>query len=298
MNYRLLGKSSLSISEIAFGCMSLNDTDTVNARIIHEAIDAGINYFDTADIYQDGANEKTLGKAIKQKRAKVIVATKVGNVRRKDNKELDWNPSKAHILASVDESLKRLQTDYIDLYQLHGGTIDDPIGEVIETFEGLQKLGKIRFYGISSIRPNVIVQYVQRSNIVSVMMQYSLLDRRAEETCLPLLKEHNIGVLARGTLAGGLLADKHANPYLKYTEDHVYKMASAVRAISGLSRKTSQTALQFVLQQPGITAAVVGMRTSEQLSDIIATTKTPLLTDNEIAFLRTQILPNYYDQHR
>lgn len=298
MNYRLLGKSSLYISEIAFGCMSLNDTDTANTRLIHQAIDAGINFFDTADIYQDGLNEKTIGKAVKQIRDKIILATKVGNVRRKDSKALDWNPTKKHILASAEESLKRLQTDYIDLYQLHGGTIDDPIDETIEAFELLQQQGKIKYYGISSIRPDVIREYIQRSHIVSVMMQYSLLDKRAEETCLPLLQEHNIGVLARGTLAGGLLADKHANPYLKYTEDDVYKMASALHAISGLSRNNSQTALQFVLQQPAITAAVVGIRTAAQLEDIIATGNTPKLTENEIAFLRSQLPQNYYDQHR
>jgi aryl-alcohol dehydrogenase-like predicted oxidoreductase len=298
MNYRLLGKSSLSISEIAFGCMSLNDTDVANVRLIHEAIDAGINYFDTADIYQDGLNEKILGKALEQKRDKIIIATKVGNVRRKDSKELDWNPTKKHMLISVEESLKRLQTDYIDLYQLHGGTIDDPIDETIEAFETLQQQGKIRFYGISSIRPNVIKEYVQRSRIVSVMMQYSLLDKRAEETCLPLLLEHSIGVLARGTLAGGLLADKHANPYLKYTEDDVYKMASAIHAISGLSRDNSQTALQFVLQQPAITAAVVGIRTAGQLQNVVAAVETPKLTHNEVSFLRSQLPQNYYDQHR
>src|SRR6185312_8301279 len=225
---------------------------------------------------------------LKDKRDKIVIATKVGNVRRKNSNELDWNPTKKHILAAVEESLTRLQTDYIDLYQLHGGTIDDPIDETISAFETLQQQGKIRFYGISSIRPNVIREYVHRSNMISVMMQYSLIDRRPEETCLSLLQENNIGVLARGTLASGLLADKHANPYLKYTEDDVYKMASALHAISGEARKNSQTALQFVLQQPAITAAVVGIRTLDQLQDVIATGNSPALTDNEIAFLRSQ----------
>ncbi len=94
-------------------------------------------------------------------------------------------------------SLKRLNTDRIDVYQLHGGTIEDPIEETISAFEQLVQQGKIRYYGISSIRPNVIREYVLRSNIVSVMMQYSLLDRRPEEECLPLLAQKDIGVLAR-----------------------------------------------------------------------------------------------------
>lgn len=298
MDYHTLGKSTLSISEVVFGCMSLGTDDAANTVLINVAIDSDINCFDTANIYQDGYNEETLGKALKGKRKNIILATKVGNQRRADGKGLDWNPRKDHILSEIEKSLKRLQTDYIDLYQLHGGTTDDPIDETIEAFEILKEQGKIRFYGISSIRPNVIREYVQRSNIVSIMMQYNLLDRRPEETCLSMLEEHTIGVLARGSLAGGLLGGKHANPYLNYSEDEVYKMASAVQAISGLERNQSQTALQFVLQRQEITAAVVGIRTTEQLHDIIAATLTPALTDNEIAYLRSQLPVNYYEQHR
>lgn len=298
MNYHTLGKSTLSVSEVVFGCMSLGTTDTENAGLIHAAIDSGINCFDTANIYNDGFNEETLGKALKEKRKHIIIASKVGNQRRADGKGLDWNPRKEHILSEIEGSLKRLQTDYIDLYQLHGGTIEDPIDETISAFELLKQQGKIRFYGISSIRPNVIRAYLQRSNIVSVMMQYSLLDRRPEESCLSLLRENNTGVLARGSIAGGLLAGKHANPYLNYNEDEVYKMASAVQAISGLERNASQTALQFVLMRPEITAAVVGIRTREQLRDAVAATFAPKLTENEMAYLRSQLPVNYYEQHR
>ena len=119
-----------------------------------------------------------------------------------------WDPSKSYIKEAVKQSLKRLGTDYIDLYQLHGGTIEDPIDETIEAFEELKAEGYIRYYGISSIRPNVIREYVKKSNIVSVMMQYSILDRRPEEEALPLLHEHGISVVTRGPLAKGLLSDK------------------------------------------------------------------------------------------
>jgi aryl-alcohol dehydrogenase-like predicted oxidoreductase len=164
-------------------------------------VDLGINYFDTADIYDQGENEITVGRALRDSRSKLFIATKVGNQPRPDGTGWDWNPHKEHILGAAEASLKRLQTDYIDLYQLHGGTLDDPIDETIEAFELLKEQGKIRAYGISSIRPNVIREYVARSNMVSVMMQYSLLDRRPEESCLELLREIGIGVLVRGAVA-------------------------------------------------------------------------------------------------
>jgi len=298
MHYHLLGKSSLNVSEIGFGCMSLGTDHAQNARLIHAAIDGGINYFDTADLYQGGLNEITVGKALAGKRDKVILASKVGNQWRSDGSGWDWNPGKSYIIAAVEESLKRLNTSYIDLYQLHGGTIDDPIEETIEAFEMLQAAGKIRHYGISSIRPNVIREYVQRSQVVSVMMQYSLLDRRAEETCFPLLELNDIAVLARGSLAGGLLVNKPVQAYLKYTEDEVYNAASAIQAISGLNRQPAQTALRFALLQQAISSVIVGVRTTEQLNDVIAAGHTPLLTDKEIIYLRASVPVNYYELHR
>lgn len=298
MNYRQLGTSDLKISPISFGCMSLKGSQEENERIIQQALEYGINYFDTANIYDDGMNETLLGKAFKGIRNKVIIATKVGNQRRADGGGLDWNPRKEHILASVEESLKRLQTDYIDLYQLHGGTIEDPIDETIEAFELLKNQGKIRFYGISSIRPNVIREYVKRSNIVSVMMQYSLLDRRAEETCFGLLKEHNIGVLARGSVASGLLVNKPAKNYLNYNEEQVQKASAAIKNLSGEQRSTAQTAIQFVLENPAITSAVVGIRTEEQLKDAVETLSVNELTETEMEELRRAIEANHYEQHR
>ena len=140
-----------------------------------------------------------MGRAIKATRKDLkLLQPKVGNQWSAGGKNLEWNPRKEYILQAVEQTLRRLQTDYIDLYQLHGGTIADPIAETIDAFEILKKQGKIRYYGISSIRPDVIREYIRLSDMTSVMMQYGLLDRRPEETCLSLLQENNIGVLARG----------------------------------------------------------------------------------------------------
>lgn len=191
-----------------------------------------------------------------------------------------------------------MQTDHIDLFQLHGGTMNDPLEETMEAFEQLLKEGKIRYYGISSIRPNVIRYWSQHSNIVSVMTQYSLLDRRPEEETLNLLKEKNIGVVVRGSVAQGLLVDKPSKPYLNYPEEQVNKAAKAVQALSNQQRTPAQTAIQFVLNHPSVTSAIVGMRTMQQLEEAVNTLHALLLSGADINELKNVIPVNYYKEHR
>lgn len=298
MEYSLLGKSDLRISRIAMGCMSLGDDQQLNKALLHRAIEGGINFFDTADLYDKGKNEERIGAILKEKRNEIILATKVGNQWREDGSGWDWNPSKKYILQSVDDSLRRLQTDHIDLYQLHGGTLDDPIDETIEAFEILMQQGKIRWYGISSIRPSVIREWVKHSNMVSVMMQYSLLDRRPEEESLDLLQKIGIGVLARGSVARGLLVNKGAKPYLNYSAEEVKRAADAIHSVSSDERQPAQTAIRFVLQHPAITSAVVGVRTMQQLEEALRVIKTKDLAEEERDILRESIPANRYEQHR
>ena len=296
MNYKILGRSDLKISTIGFGCMSLKNENRENEKVIHEAIERGINYFDTADLYEKGMNEELVGKALSPKREKVVLATKVGNQWRKDG--WDWNPKKEYILAAVDESLRRLKTDYIDLYQLHGGTMEDPFEESIDAFETLVKKGKIRYYGISSIRPNVIKRYIGSSNIVSVMMQYSLLDRRPEEVCLPLLHQYNIGVLARGSVAGGLLVNKPGISFLNYTLEEVNIAAKAIRSVVNKERSAAQSAIQFVLNNPAITSAVIGIRTFDQLEEAVNASLAAELTLKEMNELCNVLPIHVYTENR
>lgn len=298
MKYQRLGQSTMHISKIGFGCMSLKPDQKDFNQIIDAAIDLGINYFDTADLYDKGMNETLLGKAFKGKRDKIFIASKAGNQWRADGSGWDWNPRKEYILKCADDSLKRLQTDYIDLFQSHGGTVEDNIDETIEAYEILLKQGKIRYYGLSSIRPNVIREFIRRSNIVSVMTQYSLLDRRPEETTLQLLHENNIGVLIRGSVASGLLIDKSPRDYLNYNESQVLKAKEAVNSVSSEARNAAQTAIRYVLQNPAVTSAIVGIRTMEQLKEAVETINTPQLTEDEMKVLRDSVPVNFYQQHR
>jgi aryl-alcohol dehydrogenase-like predicted oxidoreductase len=295
MNYRILGKSDIEVSEISFGCMSLElDQHKEEAiSLIRKAYDAGINFYDTANLYDKGLNEEVVGKALKPFRDEVVIATKVGNVWREDGSGWDWNPTKELILTEVNESLRRLQTDYIDVYMLHGGTIDDPIDDIIEAFERLKSQGKIRAYGISSIRPNTIREYVDRSNMDVVMMQYSLLDRRPEEESLNLLAEHDISVITRGTLAKGMLIDKEPAEYLGYSKEEVQAIQKAV----GETGHPVTAATNFVLKHPAVASSVLGIRTKEQLDNILNAEQTEIPKTRTDSLQHT-LTPNKYDKHR
>ncbi len=298
MHFSLLGSSDLSVSKISFGCMSLPENHPDNVKLLHRAIDLGINFFDTADLYQKGLNEETVGKALKGKRKKVLIATKVGNQMRADGSGWDWNPKKAYLKRAIHKSLKRLQTDYIDLYQLHGGTIEDPIEETIEAFEELKQAGHIRHYGISSIRPNVIRTWVEKSNLVSVMMQYSLLDRRPEESCLDLLEQNNIGVIVRGAIAKGLLAGKASQDYLSFDKSQVQEIQNTLASFKKENQTLAQAALQFVLKHPAVTTIAAGIRTMKQLEENAEVFEVSQLNEKDIHFLKELVFAEAYEKHK
>ena len=292
------GNPGLLPSRIGFGCMSIGMDQPVASRLLQTAAAEGITFFDTADLYNGGENERIVGKALKEKRKQIVLATKVGNQLNPDGKTWRWNPSREYILHAVEESLKRLQTDYIDLYQLHGGTLDDDIDDTIATFELLKKQGKIRHYGISSIRPAVIRAFCSRTTLSTVMMQYSLLDRRPEEACLGYLSDKKTGILARGALAGGLLINKPATDYLGHPAATVRKAAAAIRDVAGTSRLPSAIATRYVLHEFNVKSAVTGIRTMEQLQQALAALAASPLTSAEISFLREAVPLNYYGVHR
>ncbi|MGX4669517.1 aldo/keto reductase [Cerasibacillus sp. JNUCC 74] len=304
MKRNKLGKSDIYISQLTLGCMSLG-TDLKKATyIIDYALDQGINHLDTADLYDFGKNEEIVGEAIKEKRDQIVLTSKVGNHFNRQTKTWFWDPSKQHIHQSVKNSLQRLQTDYLDFYMLHGGTIEDPIDETIEAFEQLKQEGLIRAYGISSIRPNVIREYIKRSSIDGVMMQYSLLDRRPEEELLDLLYKNEISVLARGPLVKGILTSDGFNQieakakggYLDYSHDELNTLLKKLATIAPAN--VSELALRYVLTHPAVTSAVFGASSLTQIKETISGKLEHKLSDDVLEQLKQLTKANSYQTHR
>lgn len=300
MKQNQLGSSNLLVGEIGLGCMSLGTDEQKATALIHEALERGVNLLDTSDLYDSGLNEELVGKAIRGRRDQVVLATKVGNRRIPGQEGWTWDPSKQYILSAVKESLRRLGTDYIDLYQLHGGTIEDPIEETIEAFEQLKQEGVIREYGISSIRPNVIREYAARSSMVSVMNPYSIVDRRAEEMVLPLLEEKGISVIARGPVASGALAANRqpSKAVPDYELDELLHLREQLQQLTSTERSLSQLAIRYSLSHPAVAVAIPGASSREQLLQNIAAAETPALTVEEVQLIRRLSKAGVYKVHR
>ncbi len=303
MKTNQLGSSKLNVSEIGLGTMSLGTDREKGISLIHEAIDNGVTFIDTADLYDFGLNEEIVGEALRDRRDSVVLATKAGNHWEDGKEGWYWDPSKRHIKSALKASLKRLKTDHIDLFQLHGGTIEDPFDETIEAFEELKQEGLIIEYGISSIRPNVIREFVKKASIASVMMQYSILDRRPEEEILDYLHENNISVIARGPLAKGMLTDRYEEKvkedgFLDHSKFDVLETVKQISEIKGDKRNLTQTSLKYALAHPAVATVIPGASRSEQLLANITAQNAPDLTPDEVQKIRDVSKMNVYDKHR
>ncbi|MFC5624997.1 aldo/keto reductase [Algoriphagus winogradskyi] len=296
MEKRKLPALSFEVSPLALGCMSLKGSLKEDQQIIDAAVSGGINFFDTADLYQKGLNEEIVGATLKNRRKDIVLATKVGNQLRPDGSGWDWNPRKSYILQAVEASLKRLQTDYIDVYQLHGGTLEDPWEETLEAFEILKSQGKIRAFGISSIRPNVIRKVLAMSSPATIMMQYNPLDRRPEEEAFPLISESDTRVLVRGAYAKGLLINKSAEPFLDYSAAEVKDIRELIRD-SGVLPEAFL--IHFGLIQPAVGALVIGASSVQQVEKMIfAYQQHEMFSEQLMQTITAKIPLNQYTQHR
>src|SRR5690625_360109 len=274
MKKRSIGKSSIQVSELTLGCMSIPNDEKQAHSMIDQALSYGINHLDTADLYGFGHNEEIIGNYIQSRRDQIILTSKGGNHFNKENQSWYWDPSPQYIEEALHASLRRLKTDYLDFYLLHGGTIDDPIDETIHAFENLKVKGLIRAYGISSIRPNVIKQFVEKSSIDCIMMQYNMLDRRPEDL-FPYLKENDIHVLARGPLAKGILTDqgpgivkdKGRDGYLSYDERALAKVIDQL--IDLTDGQLTAASLAYILHEDTIGSAVFGASSTQQIDEVL-----------------------------
>lgn len=298
MKYRKLGSSDMNISELGFGCMSL-PMDLKEAKyMLDAAVDSGINFFDTADLYNRGQNEMIIGDALRKKRSSIYIATKVGNVWNEDEDTWRWDASKDHIKAGVKKSLMRLGTDYIDLYQLHGGTSEDNFDEISNAFEDLKREGTIRNYGISSIRPNVIKEFLTVGRPASVMMQYSALDRRPEEW-FEFIQSKGASVISRGSIAKGLLSDnwlqklEKTDGFLDYSQQELELL---LKSFDFETHHLLNAALSFNLSQDSVASLIVGASSKEQLFSTLDAYHNPV-DDEAIEKMKHVTKNNKYTAH-
>ncbi|PCF88874.1 aldo/keto reductase [Staphylococcus intermedius] len=263
-------KSGIELSELGLGCMSLGTEEKKAEQIIDAAVTEGITYFDTADIYDKGVNEQIVGRALKkyQNRDDIIIGTKVGN-HLKANGETFWDPSKRYIKENVKNSLKRLGLDTLDLYMLHGGTIDDPLDETISAFDELKQEGIIRAYGLSSIRPNVIRYYLQHSQIETLMSQFNLIDNRPVDL-LSEVHDKGVKLLARGPVFKGLLTPSTEKALTTKFEDGIFDysqeaLEQTVATLQQIDPELTGLAFSYLKSFDVLGSVIVGASSVEQL---------------------------------
>jgi aryl-alcohol dehydrogenase-like predicted oxidoreductase len=320
VKYVRLGATGTEVSALALGCMSFGEpergahpwslTEEASRPLIRRAIEAGITFFDTANVYSAGSSEEIVGRALADfaKRDEIVLATKVhGRMTEGPNGQ---GLSRKHILWQVDESLRRLGTDYIDLYQIHRWDPATPVEETLETLDGLVRAGKVRYLGASSMWAWQFSKalHLQRANgwarFVTMQDQYNLLNREEEREMYPLCADEGIGVLPWSPLARGRLTrdweettersetDQFGKTLYRQSEEADRRVAAAVATVAearGIPR--AQVALAWVSANPVVTAPIVGVTKPEQLDDAVASLDV-VLTTEEIATLEGDYVPH------
>lgn len=294
MEYRRLGTTGLMVSELCLGTMTFGrELDEDGSRaMIRRFLEAGGNFVDTADVYEQGASEEIVGRALKDvSREDVVLATKVRFPMGEGPNDLGL--SRKHIVSGCDASLRRLGTDYIDLYQLHAWDAATPLEETLSALTDLVRQGKVRYVGVSNFTGWQLMKalYVSKlhgfERFVSLQPQYSLVERNIEREVLPACREEGVGVIPWGPLGGGFLSGKYRRgqeppegsriagvpdefeeAWHKRNVERNWRTLDAVGAISEETGKScSQISLNWLLRQEGITAPIIGARRMEQLED-------------------------------
>jgi aryl-alcohol dehydrogenase-like predicted oxidoreductase len=295
MEYRSLGRTGVKVSVLCLGCMMFGGKTNADDSyaIIDRAIDAGINFLDTANVYSYGKSEEVTGEALKRngKRDRIFLATKVYNVMDATDPMSGGN-TRRHIIEQCDASLKRLQTDWIDLYQLHRPQSSVPIDETLRALDDLIRAGKVRYIGTSTfgawqlMESVMIAKELGLNRFVCEQPPYNLLDRRIERELIPFAQTYGVGIIPWSPLAGGLLTGKYdktapppegtrffdfaSNPFLmRRWNDRSLEVVDQLKQYVAQRGGTtmSQWSLAWCAAQPGVTAPIIGPRTMEQLED-------------------------------
>jgi len=288
MEYRQLGSSDLKVSALGFGAWGIggapfwnNEGDAASTRAILKAFDLGINFFDTAPVYGFGHSEELLGKALKPVRGKIILATKCGLRWEKESiGSIQKIATRKSIFEEIDRSLSRLQTDRIDLYQVHWPDADTPQEETMEALLALREQGKIRHIGVSNYTVEQMRECLTFGPIVSLQPEYSLLQRCIEKATVPFCLKNKIGIIAYSPLASGVLTGKYDETTRfkdwrskgilgEFTgEAFVNNIAKVnrLKEVAGAAGKTcAQTAINWAIHQPGLTTALIGVKNERQM---------------------------------
>jgi len=307
MQYRNMGRTGVKVSAMCLGTMiygnQVSETEAIN--IIERALNAGINFFDTADSYAEGRSEEIVGKALKGKRHSMVLATKVAN--RTGPGATDIGLSRKHIMKGIEDSLRRLETDYIDLYYVHRPDYDTPIEETLRTLDDLVHQGKVRYIACSNFRAFQLSKALWVSDLYNlarfdcIQPPYNLLTRDIEYELLPLCASEGVGVCVYSPLAAGLLTGKH-DPNkppaegTRFTHERMgplyrdrYWTAANFEALTrlkqiarGNGRSLTQFALAWILSNETITSAICGASSVKQLEENVGATEVKL-SEEELA---------------
>ena len=322
MKYNLLGNTGVLVSEIGLGAMtfgggeqwgvfgSLGEKEA--SVLVGQALEAGVNFFDTSNIYAGGRSEEILGKALGQKRQDVIIATKVRG--RTGSGPNDIGLSRLHIMRQVEESLKRLGTDYIDLYQIHNPDQLTDWEDTLRALDDLVRSGKVRYIGASNMtgwetmKTRGISRQLGLHEFKSSQLYYSLAGREIEREIIPVLKDQNMGLLVWSPLAGGFLSGKYSRSRQgggddRHTKmmfppvdlDKSYRIIDVLEEIAKERESTvARIALAWVLHQPAVTSVIVGAKRPDQLQDNLAASDIELTPDELARLDEVSKLPAEY----
>ncbi len=303
---RILGKSGIEVTKIGVGLWAIGGDewgevdDRESLDMIDAALDLGINFFDTADVYGGGHSEKLLGKAMKGRRDQFIVATKIGWRGFDGEKGTSAYDTVEKLIAGVETNLERLQTDYVDVIQSHIDFHEPNMEIFVEGFQKLQAQGKVRAYGVSTSDFEYLQAFNADNKASTLQIDYSILNRTPEQNIFPYTMENDLGVLVRGPLAMGILTGKFTKDtrfedgdfrqnWIKNEDEHQVFLndLEKVEKLKPLTngRSMAQLAIQFVMQHPAVTLAIPGAKRISQLKENVKAALLPELTPEELALI-------------